>query len=69
MFELMGKEQLWISDKWYLKFSRLPDPGETGVGHTTEQARSFISPEINVIMDYHRAVVQRIEEYIINQLN
>jgi hypothetical protein len=64
----MGEEQLWIKDKWYLKFGRAPDPGETGVGHTTEQAKAFKSPDSQVILDYHHAILQRIEQYIDNQL-
>jgi hypothetical protein len=68
MSELMGEEQLWITDKWYLKFGRAPDPGETGVGHTTEQAKGFKSPDSQVIMDYHRPVLKRIEQYINTRL-
>jgi hypothetical protein len=64
MFELVGEEQLWIKDKWYVKFNRTPDPGETGVGHTAQQAKDFVSPPIEVVMAYHRAVLDRIEIYI-----
>jgi len=64
MSELMDKEQLWISEKWYARFNREPDPNETGVGHTVEQAKSFKSPEGQVVMDYHRAILKRIEQYI-----
>lgn len=68
MSELMGEEQLWIAEKWYAKFNRAPDPGETGVGHTTEQAKVFQSPDVAVIMDYHHAILKRIEQYINHQL-
>ena len=68
MSELMGEEQLWIAEKWYAKFNRAPDPGETGVGHTTEQAKAFQSPDVAVIMDYHHAILKRIEHYINHQL-
>ena len=68
MSELMGEEQLWIAEKWYAKFNRAPDPGETGVGHTTEQAKAFQSPDVAVIMDYHHAILKRIEQYINHQL-
>ncbi len=64
----MGEEQLWIAEKWYAKFNRAPDPGETGVGHTTEQAKAFQSPDVAVIMDYHHAILKRIEQYINHQL-
>lgn len=64
MSELIGEEQLWIKNKWYAKFNRTPDPGETGVGHTEQQAKDFVSPPIEVVMAYHRAVLDRIESYI-----
>ena len=69
MSELMGLEQLWLSEKWFLKFNRAPDPNETGVGHTTEQARDFVSPPAEVIMAYHLAILERIKHYIENDLN
>ena len=64
MSELIGKEQLWISEKWYAKFGRAPDPNETGVGHTVEQARDFKSPPAEVVLDYHHAILNRISEYV-----
>jgi hypothetical protein len=68
MSELMGEEQLWITDKWYAKFNRAPDAGETGVGHTTEQAKAFKSPDSEGLMDYHHAILKRIEQYINSRL-
>ena len=64
MSELMGVEQLWISERWYAIFGRAPDPSETGVGHTIDQALAFKSPEGNVVMEYHRAILKRITAYI-----
>ena len=69
MSELMGKEQLWTSDKWYARFNRAPDPGETGVGHTPEQAAAFVSPSTQLIREYHHAIQERIKSYIENDLN
>jgi hypothetical protein len=68
MSELMGEEQLWIADLWHARFNRAPDPGETGVGHTTEQAEAFRLPDSEVLMDYHHAILKRIEQYIVNRL-
>ena len=64
MSELVGKDQLWISDKWYTRFNRAPDPAETGVGHTAQQAKDFVSPPSEVIMAYHHAIVERIKVYL-----
>jgi hypothetical protein len=68
MSELLGQEQLWIKDKWYARFGRAPDPGETGVGHTDEQVGGFVSPPGEVIMAYHRTILESIEHYIENDL-
>jgi hypothetical protein len=68
MSEMMGEEQLWIKDKWYLKFNRAADPGETGVGHTTEQAAAFFCPGCDLIKEYHRAIVERISGYVEGRL-
>jgi hypothetical protein len=68
MSELLGEEQLWTKDQWCEKFGRKPDPDETGVGHTAQQAREFVSPSGEIIMAYHRAILGRIEGYIQNGL-
>jgi uncharacterized damage-inducible protein DinB len=68
MSELMGEEQLWIKDKWHAKFGRDSDPGETGYGHTAEQAKNFKSPAAKVFIDYNRAIFKRVEDYINNKL-
>jgi uncharacterized damage-inducible protein DinB len=68
MSELIGEKQLWISEKWYSRFNRESNPGETGYGHNTEQTRSFLSPDSAVLMEYHRAVLKRVQMYINNGL-
>ncbi len=65
----MGEEQLWITQKWHARFGREPDPGETGFGHTTEQAKSFKSPGAKVITDYHQAIFNNFIVYVNNKLN
>jgi hypothetical protein len=62
--EIMGEEQLWISDGWHERFDREPDPGETGVGHgPLEQATAFRSPDGAVLMEYHLAALDRLRQY------
>jgi hypothetical protein len=68
MSELMGKEQLWMKDKWHARFGRKPDLAETGYGHTGEQASSFQSPDAGVILEYQAAIMNRVEDYIKNGL-
>ena len=69
MSEIAGEEQLWIKDKWHLKFNRAPDPNETGVHHSPEEATAFRSPDSATVLEYHRAVVERIKDYIDSRLS
>ncbi len=69
MLEVMGKEQLWTAESWYVKFGRAADPAETGVGHTPEEMTAFRAPDSNTVMEYHRAVLERIRGYIENDLS
>lgn len=57
-------EQLWTRDKWYEKFGRKPDPNETGWGHSFEEAGKFRVPDINMLIDYQRAVVEVSVDYL-----
>jgi hypothetical protein len=68
MSELMGLEQLWISEGWYARFDRRPDPAETGYGHTAKEVKDFKAPNSLTIMEYHRSVLERIKDYIGNEL-
>ncbi|MFC1982824.1 DinB family protein [Chloroflexota bacterium] len=61
---LMGGEQLWISDQWYKKFNRAPDASDAGFGHSSEEVAAFRSPDVGILLDYHRAVLARTKSYI-----
>jgi hypothetical protein len=67
--DLFGEEQLWIRDKWYARFGRKPDPRESGVGHTAEQASEFRSPDVQAYLDYYQAVFEKTKEYILTRLS
>lgn len=62
--DLMGQEQLWISQKWHAKFGRPANATDSGFGHGVKELDAFKSPEAQIILDYHRAVLNRTEEYI-----
>ncbi|MFC1901203.1 DinB family protein [Chloroflexota bacterium] len=68
MSEVAGKEQLWTADGWYKKFGRAADPNETGYGHSPEEMSDFRAPDSTMIIEYHRAILERIREYIENDL-
>ena len=61
----MGEEQLWTKDKWYEKFGREENTKDTGRKNTAEQIAAFKLPDISALLDYHRAVRERLEQYII----
>lgn len=61
---LMDDEQLWTIDKWYKKFKHDSDPKDIGFGHTPEQVAAFKSPDIQTLIDYLKAVVNRTKQYI-----
>ncbi|MFC2006349.1 DinB family protein [Chloroflexota bacterium] len=61
---LTGKDQRWIAEKWYSKFSRNLDPNDRGVGHTAEDVSNFQSPDAKTLLDYHYAVLKQTKEYI-----
>lgn len=62
--ELRDAPQVWISEGWYARFDRSPDPGETGFGHTSAQALAFRSPRVEIVLAYNDAVVDMIDGYL-----
>jgi uncharacterized damage-inducible protein DinB len=63
---LTGEEQLWIKDKWYVRFNRSSDPQDFGLGHTLEDIAAFKSPDVATLLGYNRAVLERTKRYLTN---
>ena len=42
---------------------------ETGLGHTSEQVKSYKSPPTGVILEYYRAVMKKVKSYIDTKLD
>jgi len=61
---LMGEEQLWIKEGWHTKFDRVPELKDIGFGHSSEDVAAFKSPEVETLLGYHRAVLERSRRYI-----
>lgn len=57
---IIGEEQLWLQDRWHTEFNRSPDPDDTGWGHTLEQVGAFKCPNPQILLDYHRSVIKRL---------
>ena len=66
--DLFGEDQLWVSEKWHLKFNRPPDQRDTGVGHTSEQVAAFRALDSKTLLDYYHAVSKRSRDYIDTRL-
>ena len=64
--DLMGEEQLWVKDKFYTKFNRPPNATDTGYGHHPKDLAEFKSPDVQTLMEYHHAVLERTKRYVIN---
>ena len=66
---LMGEEQLWTKDGWHARFNRPPDPKDRGFGNSPEQVAAFKSPDIETLLSYHRAVLERSKSYFLTLSN
>lgn len=62
---LMGEEQLWTRGGWYAKFHRSCDPKDIGFGHTSQELAAFKSSDAQMLLDYHRAVLERSKRYFL----
>lgn len=61
---LMHVEQIWITEMWHSRFGRPADPRDSGTGHTAEDLAAFKSPDSQVLLDYHSAVLDRTRKYL-----
>ena len=59
---ILKEEQLWIKDGWHTKFGRSPDAMDSGAGHTPKDLASFKSPDSEILLGYHRAVLERTKQ-------
>lgn len=62
---LMNEQQLWLRDGWSSRFKLPADPKDIGFGYTPEQVSSFKSPDIQTMLDYHNAVLERTKGYLV----
>ncbi|WP_431934947.1 mycothiol transferase [Micromonospora sp. RP3T] len=62
--DLLGERQLWVTGDWAGRCGLRPDPDDTGYGHGPEQIAAVRPENGNVLLDYHRAVVERSVAYL-----
>jgi hypothetical protein len=60
---LASEEQLWIKDGWHAKFNRPSDPRDVGFGQAPEEVAAFKSPDVDTLLAYNKAVVERSKTY------
>lgn len=62
---LIGEEQLWTKDGWHAKFNRAADSKDIGFGHSPEQVAALKAPDVETLLSYHRAVLERSKRYFL----
>ncbi|MEV4695221.1 DinB family protein [Micromonospora echinospora] len=62
--DVMGEPQLWAGGDWAARCGLPPEPAETGFGHGPEQIAAVRPESGDVLLDYHRAVVDRSLGYL-----
>lgn len=60
---IIGGEQLW-SQNWHAEFNRPLDNEDTGWNDTQEQITIFQCPEPDILLGYHRVVINRVNNCI-----
>ncbi len=62
--DVMGEPQLWAGGDWAARCGLRPEPADTGFGHGPEQIAAVRPESGGVLLDYHRAVVDRSLGYL-----
>ena len=58
--DLIGAEQLYLKESWYLKFERPADPKDTGFGDTPQDVARFKSPDAEVLLGYIKSATVQV---------
>jgi len=64
MSSIMGEEELWIKDKRHSKFNWSSDTADHGYDHSPEQVALFKCPDIDTLLNYHQATLERSKSYL-----
>ena len=57
--DLLDEEQLWTTGPWAPRFGLAPDPGNTGYGHSADEAASVRPDSADVLVSYYDAVASK----------
>ncbi len=61
---LLNQPQEWITGKWYEKCNMPDDPQNSGGGYTPEQVAAFTCPNLDILLDYGKAVRANTKRYL-----
>jgi hypothetical protein len=62
--ELLGADQLWVTDGWAPRFGLEPDPANTGYGHSSAEVAAVRPERVAVLVDYLTAVDARTRPFL-----
>ena len=62
--ELLGAEQVYLSEGWHERFGRGPDPEDHGYGHTPEDVASVRPASAEALLRYYAQVHERTLGYL-----
>ena len=57
--ELLGEDQLWVTDGWAPRFGLVADPTNTGYGHDAAAVAAVQPESAAALVDYYTAVADR----------
>jgi hypothetical protein len=62
--DLLDDEQLWTTGPWAPQFGLVADPGNTGYGHSADQAAAVRPVNAEVLVSYYDAVAARTKAFL-----
>lgn len=62
--EILGDDQLWVTDGWAERFGLPPDPSDHGYGHTPQQVAAVRPASGQLLLDYLDAVYGRTATFL-----
>jgi uncharacterized damage-inducible protein DinB len=62
--DLLGVDQIWVSDDWGPRFGISSDPHNTGYGHSATDVQTIKPESAQALVDYYEAVESRTLDFI-----
>jgi uncharacterized damage-inducible protein DinB len=62
--EILDQPQVWTSGDWSGRFGVPADPGNTGYGHSDDEARAIRPESAEALIEYYEAVATRTRELL-----